>query len=398
MFDNYYYFVFDLNFIISKPDQMKFKYVLILFLLLNSITKAQEIKRFDTLFNYLKIKDDFNGNVLFAEKGNVVYQRSFGYANFATKTPLTENSVFELASLSKGFTSMGILILMQRGKLSLNDSLRVYFHDLPYKNITIRNLLTHTSGIPDYMEFFENHWDKSKIASNINVLSLFAQYKPPVHFVPGDRFEYSNTNYVLLAMIIEKVSGLSYEDFLQKNIFAPLNMDHTRVFNRMVSKKEHLANYAYSYIVDEKGQKPVLADSIKELNYVVYLDGIVGDGSVISTISDLFKWDRALYTNKLVQVSTLNEAFTPFKFNDGNESGYAFGWGVRYNDKSIGKCIYVLGSWAGYDNFLARFIDTDKTIIILRNVSNHNKVNGVYESYINILFDKPNRLPQINPQ
>ena len=361
---------------------------------MSSVLKAQTVSQnFDKLFNYLKDKDDFNGNVLFADKGKIVYQKSFGYANFTTKALLNENSMFVLASLSKQFTSMAILILSERGKLSLNDMVNQYFVGFPYTNVTIRNLLSHTSGIPDYRDLIEDHWDKSKIAYNKDVISLLVKYRPAAHFNAGDHFEYSNINYVLLTSIIEKVSGLSYAEFLKKNIFEPLGMTRTRVYNTRRADKEVIPNYAYGYIITKDG--PALPDSLKVFKYVIYRDGIVGAGGVNSTTVDLLKWDRALYTEKLVKASTLNKAFTPFKFKNGNEDGYGFGWALRLTDKSTGKCVYHLGSWVGYNTFISRFIDNDKTIIVLRNTTNHNKVDGIYEAYINILFAKPFELPKV---
>ncbi|OOQ58369.1 hypothetical protein BC343_11005 [Mucilaginibacter pedocola] len=352
-------------------------------------------QRFDSLFNYLKVNEDFNGNVLFAEKGKVVYKKCIGYANFKTKARLSENSMFELASLSKQFTAMGIMILMERGKLSYADTLGKFFKGFPYGNLTIRPLLNHTSGVPDYMDLFEKHWDKSKTAHNKDVIALLSKYHPAVSFKPGETFEYSNTGYALLASVIEKVSGQTYAEFLKQNIFMPLQMTRTRVYNTRRSKKEVIPNYAYGYIIDEKTKKPTLPDDMPDYQYVKYLDGITGDGTVNSTIIDLLKWDRALYTTKLVKAATLAEAFEPVKFANGGISGYGFGWGLRPDNPETGRETGHNGAWAGYDTHIGRYIDRDKTIIILRNITNQNEVSGVYEAYTDVLFGKPLVLPKI---
>ena len=161
----------------------------------------------------------FNGNVLVAEKGNIVLQRSYGYANYDDQRSLNDSSVFELASVSKQFTATGILLLKDRGQLQLSDSLRKYFPELPYHGITIQHMLTHTSGLPDYFWPLVEKWDRKKIAFNEDVIAFLAKEKMPLQFEPGKKWEYSNTAYMILASIIEKVSGQSFADFMAKNIF-----------------------------------------------------------------------------------------------------------------------------------------------------------------------------------
>lgn len=352
--------------------------------------------QYDSLFNYLKAKDDFNGNILIADKGKVVYQKSIGYAVFETKTLMNKNSLFNLASISKQFTSMAIMILIEQNKLSLDSKLDSCITQLSfYKNISIKNLLTHTSGLPDYEDLFAQHWDRTKAAHNKDVIELLAQYKPPVHFNSDENWEYSNTNYAILASIIEKVSGLTYAEFLKKNIFRPLHMTRSRVCTTRISNNDKAANQALGYLINDKIGRPVSQDSVKEREYVKYLDGIAGDGAVYSTVIDLLKWDRALYSTKLVSSRSLKKIFTPAILKNGNSTGYGFGWGIVTERPKTGKYVGHNGSWGGFDTHIDRFIDCDKTIIVLRNIQNQNNVSGLYDAYIDILFNNPFKLPKI---
>lgn len=339
----------------------------------------------DSLFSGLYNKQQFFGNVLIADKGNIIYQKSFGKANHASNADLNAESVFELASVSKQFTAMGIMLLKKQGKLNYEDSLRKFIPELPYHNITIRQLLNHTSGLPDYMQLFTMHWDSTKIATNSDMIDLLAKYKPSIHFVPGEKWEYSNTGYALLASIIEKASGKSFGDYLQKNIFHPLDMKRTLVYRRRYEKKT-IQNYALGYGYDRDKKQFVLPDSSKEVATLVFcLDGIVGDGTVNSTVNDLLKWDRALYTEKLISKEMMNEAFQPGTLNNGTKTSYGFGWAVE-ELKGAGKIVNHTGGWPGYTTYIERNIEKDKTIIILRN---HETSGEVKKKTRQILYDLP---------
>ncbi|GAA4326487.1 serine hydrolase [Mucilaginibacter gynuensis] len=361
--------------------------------------EGQSLKTgYDSLVNFLKAKDDFNGHILVADKGKIVYQRSLGYADIEHKRPLNNNTLFNLASLSKQFTATAIMILVEQHKLSLDSRLDSCLNELSfYKNIRIKDLLTHTSGLPDYEERFAAHWDRSHVAQNQDVIALLARYQPAVHFAAGENWAYSNTAYVLLASIIERVSGISYAEFLKRHIFRPLHMRRSRVFVTRITHHELLANSALGYVMDRKTRKAVSQDAVEDRQYVKYLDGIAGDGGVYSTAADLLQWDRALYTTKLISSHSLSQMFTPVKLNNGNSAGYGFGWGIVTGDTTTGKCVAHNGSWGGYDTHIARFIDRDKTLIVLRNVQNHNRASGVYEAYNAILFRQAWQLPTITP-
>jgi len=337
----------------------------------------------DSLFSGLYNKQQFFGNVLIADKGSIIYQKSFGKANHTSNADLNAESVFELASVSKQFTAMGIMLLKKQSKLNYEDSLRKFIPELPYYNITIRQLLNHTSGLPDYMQLFTIHWDRTKIATNSDVISLLAKYKPAIHFVPGEKWEYSNTGYALLAFIIEKTSGKSFGEYLQKNIFQPLNMKRTLIYRRRYEKKT-IPNYAFGYVYDRNKKQFALPDSVNETAGIVYcLDGIVGDGSVNATVNDLLIWDRALYTEKLISKEMMDEAFQPGTLNDGKKTNYGFGWAVE-EVKGAGKIVNHSGRWPEYNTYIERNIEKDKTIIILRN---HEAPGDVLKKTRQVLYD-----------
>ncbi|CAI9684212.1 beta-lactamase family protein [Elizabethkingia anophelis] len=360
------------------------KKVIILFIAVSSFVYGQKEKKLDSLFTSLYAAKEFNGNVLVAEKGKVIYEKSFGLANEKTQQKLDKNTVFELASVSKQFTAMGIVQLEKEGKLSYNDPLTKYFPELSfYKPITIDNLLHHTSGLPDYMSLFDKNWDKKKFATNKDVVEMLAKYKPELLFVPGDKYEYSNTGYALLGLIIEKVSKQSYGDYLNKKIFKPLGMANTRVY-RSRYKPEKISNYALGYVVDSLGNKKLLDDLGKEY-YTYYLDGIVGDGMVNSTTGDMLKWDRALYGDKLVNQKDKDLIFSSIVTKDNKDTRYGYGWAID-TKYPFGKIANHSGGWAGYITFIERDLDYDKTIIILQN-NDSEAASSPVKQLRNILYD-----------
>ncbi|HYF04457.1 MAG TPA: serine hydrolase [Patescibacteria group bacterium] len=362
----------------------------VFFLLISSSVLAQnKIQKIDSVLTSLHAAGKINGNFLIAEKGNIIYKKSFGVANEETRARIDENTIFELASVSKQFTAMAVALLKEKGKLSYDDEISKYLPQLDfYKGITIRNLVHHTGGLPDYMELMDSVWDKSKIATNKDILNVFAQHKPPVLFAPGAKFEYSNTGYALLASIIEKTSGQTFGDFLKTNIFEPLGMNSTFVHTRRFAPRA-ISNYAYGYVFDERNKRFVLPDSLEDYSIVMWLDGIVGDGTVNSTIGDMLKWDRALYNNTLASIATMDEIFTSGKLADGSETEYGFGWFVTtMND--FGKVANHSGGWPGYSTFIERHLDNDKTIIMMQN---HERSVLPAKSIRYLLYDKPIPVP-----
>jgi CubicO group peptidase (beta-lactamase class C family) len=219
----------------------------------------------------------------------------------------------------------------------------------------------------------KNWKQKKKIATNKNIIQIFAKHNPKVLFEPNKKWEYSNTGYALLASIIEKASGKSYSDFLKNEIFKPLNMSNTFVHRRRFKPKK-IKNYALGYVFSDSLKTNILPDDyIKNgTNKMVYsLDGIVGDGTVNSTIIDLLKWDRALYENKLISEKSKKEIITPSILNNKSVTQYGFGWVIQKNGV-YGNLINHSGGWPGYKTFIERQIENDKTIISLQNNDNDN--------------------------
>ena len=368
---------------------MKFKATLILILIVHlAFGQDKRVQRIDSLLNSLYLDGVFNGNILIAEKGKIIYNKSFGNANEKTKRELDENSIFDLASCSKQFTAMAIMMLDEKGKLKLDDDFSKYIPELSfYKNITIRNLLNHTSGLPEYDKLIDSLFDKSKIATNKDIISIFNKVQPKVLFEPNAKWEYCNTGYALLATIIERVSGLTYARFLDSAIFKPLGMNNTFVYCRRLSPKK-IENYAYGYVYVDSLKKCVLPDELKIAKYVTWLDGIVGDGGVNSTVIDLLKWDRALYTTKLISKESMNELFKPAILNDKSKTKYGLGWRLE-DTTDYGKVVWHGGGWPGYINFIRRHIDNDKTIIMLQNHWNLNDMIMPYDNIEKIIYNKP---------
>jgi CubicO group peptidase (beta-lactamase class C family) len=324
--------------------------------------------KLDTLYAELYDKGAFNGSVLIAEDGQIIFEKSYGLADEQTNRKLNDSTIFELASVSKQFTAMGIVQLKKDGKLSYQDDITKFVPELiDYNGITIQNLLNHTGGLPDYMELSDKNWDKSKIATNDDMLNIFKQIKPNKLFEPNEKWDYSNTGYLILATIIERASGQEFGLYLKDEIFEPLDMKNTFVYRRRFAPKE-IPNYANGYIYSDSLQRKILPDEIGKDFYVVYLDGIVGDGMINSNPQDLLKWDRALYKNKLINDKDRELIFSSVMTKDSSQTDYGFGWMID-STKTYGKVASHSGGWAGYISYIERDIDNDKTIIILQNNS-----------------------------
>src|ERR1043166_1275076 len=326
----------------------------------------------DSLMRALVEREQFNGSILVADHGRVIVQRGFGSADRKRDIAFTADTPVYLASLSKQFTAMAIMILAEHHKLSYDDTLSIYFQELPpyAQKITIRQLLNHTSGMPNYVSLGMEHAG----LTNADVINALTKKTQP-DFAAGDQFEYSNSNYVLLAAIIEKVSGQSYPQFLKQQIFAPLQMDHTFVYTK------HAANEPRAHGYNRFGDD----DDYDLLTY--------GEGGIYSTARDMFKWDRALYTEKLVKQSTLREAFTPGKLNDGQFTNYGFGWGIS---EVNGVPVYShAGRYGGFDTYIKRFPSEDSVIIFLTNHDFKN-MSAIGNALISVLHDQPYALPKLS--
>jgi CubicO group peptidase (beta-lactamase class C family) len=340
---------------------MKQRFLLILALYTSASLLAQNPVQ--EITNVLSKEKDFNGVVLYAENGKTQFLKSYGYRDYNNGQPLQSSDIFELASVSKQFTSMIIMMLQEEGKLQYNDPVEKYLV-IPYQGITIRHLLTHTSGLPDYQAIMDTHWNKQKVAGNNDILEYLNQYAPPKVFEPGTKYEYSNTGYVLLASIAEISSGKDFIELCRSRIFSPLNMHSTDI--RTLEKKASTLNFALGHIYFKESERYVRADSFPSSDYTIWLGNRKGPGRISSTAEDLLKWDQALYSTKLVKNGTLDQAFTPGTLNDGSSINYGFGWMIQTNVKGE-KVIWHSGDNPGYKTRIMRYLATKQTLIVLCN-------------------------------
>tara|TARA_B100001250_G_C19775176_1_gene779199 strand:- start:675 stop:1742 length:1068 start_codon:yes stop_codon:yes gene_type:complete len=336
-----------------------FKYISLLFIFIG-FTACTQDNEIEKIFNNA-VSQDFSGVILIASKGEIIYTGVNGKRDFENGIPLLSSDIFELASISKQFTAMMIMICKEKGLLSYDDLVEKYL-DIPYKGITIRNLLTHTSGLPDYQEIMDKYWDKSKVAGNIEILEYLNKYEPKILFSPGEEYKYSNTGYVLLGSIVEKVTDKDFVEMSKKWIFEPLKMGSTSI--RSNEEKKELNNLAFGHKKDSL-DRFVNANKFLSSDYTIWLGNRKGPGRVSSNVFDLLLWDQALYTEKLTSKKTMKEAFSPYSLNSKTLSHYGFGW--RLNKDSKNKIVSHSGSNPGYKTRIVRLLDKRKTIIILSN-------------------------------
>jgi len=349
-----------------------------------------------SLFNsYMKAQNSqygFNGNVLVSKNGYIIYQNSFGYADYSSKKPLDSNSVFDCGSIAKEFTAMGILLLKDRGMISYSDSLRKFFPQLPYSNVTIQQLLTHTSGMPDGFELIEKYFDHNKVATNVNLIALMGSKKPGLLFKPGENVMYSGTGFNLLASIIEKISGQSYETYMLEKVFKPLQMIHTKVATGSRSS-QNVPGYAYGYVYSDSLKKYSLATN-EQSGWTTYLAGITGEGMIVTTTGDLFKWDRALKNHTLLTETTQREMLSvqsQKKF-----PAVSFGYGMIVGKNEFGKYIFHNGYYPGYLSIHLRYTDDDVTVIVLSNNESH--ADFIADGLAAIALNKSIILPSVHKE
>ncbi|MDB5132531.1 MAG: Penicillin-binding protein 4* [Mucilaginibacter sp.] len=318
-------------------------------------------KRIDAFIEQLHKTRAFNGDVLVAKHGKIIYEKALGWADHLRRDSLKISSQFELASVSKTMTSTAILMLMERGKLRLDQNVKEFFPDFPYDGITIRLLLTHRSGLMNYVYFTDDlyraqHWNQRKGISNMEEMALIAKYKPHPFNKPDKRFLYNNSNFMVLGSIIEKVSGQSYADFMKQNVFKPAGMEHTAVYSKAAYDK-----IPVDVVGHDRGQwRYSVAQN--------FLDGPVGDKGIYSTVGDLYLFDRALRAGRLLKQATMDSAYVPR--NPIIHGHFSYGYGWRIFEAPGQQVIYHTGWWHGFRHIYLRDIKDDITIVMLSNLSN----------------------------
>ena len=301
-------------------------------------------------------RTNFNGAILVAKNGQVVFEDYRGIGDFRERTPITPSTPFHLASISKTFTGMEILKLWEQGRLSLDDSLQKYFPQLPYHGINVRMLLDHRSGLPNYLYFMDSIWDKKKKATNEDVLNFMIVHQPRADASPGRVFHYCNTNFMLLAMIIEKVTHQPFPKFMKDSVFTPLGMQNTYIFSA-VDTLNYIPTYA--------GNRPYPMD---------HTDCTYGDKNVYSTVRDLLQWDKALYQHTFISKGATDSAFTPHSNERPSMHNYGLAWHLYFNHGDT--LVYHNGKWHGSNTVFARFVQDTATIIVLGNRYNR----AIYQS------------------
>lgn len=321
---------------------------------------TKKASKLDTFFKKLHKVNGFNGAVLVSQYGKVIYKNAFGYASFSKKDSNTTQTQFQLASVSKQFTAVAIMQLHEKGLINYDDPVYKYIPNFPYDpSITIKSLLSHSSGIPNYVYCLDKIINKKVPLTNNQVVDLFARYKPGINYYPNSRFNYNNSNYALLAYIVEKLSGMNFREYAKRNLFAPAGMSKSFVYDP--AKPELVSSAAIGYTPKRRGFWQVPFD---------HLDGVVGDKGIYSTVEDLYKWDMALNSEKLVKLSTLNEAFLPaHSFKNLLTKNYGFGWRLQLLDDGTWLTFHT-GWWHGFKNYYMHNNRDNSSIIILQNVSN----------------------------
>lgn len=300
-------------------------------------------------------------------EGKIILAKGYGLANVEHQVPVKPETIFQSGSMGKQFTATAVMMLMEEGKLNLDDKISKYFSEVPpaWEKITVRHLLTHTSGMTDYPSGFDFRRDytEDELLQRIKAV--------PLAFQPGEKWSYSNLAYVTLGILIHKVSGQFYGDFLRDRVFTPLQMTTARI----ISEEDIVTNRASGY--------RIVKNELKNQNWVSPSLNTTADGALYLTVYDMIKWDAALDTEKLIKKSSLEQMWSPVKLNNGTTHPYGFGWALR--EIRGHRIIEHGGAWQGFKSQIARFVNDRLTIVVFANLANANQVRltmGVAAIYI----------------
>lgn len=349
---------------------------------LTSKEKEYYFNAINPLYKNMLVQKGFNGAILAAKNGDIVFEDYHGFANFKTKELINANTPFHLASISKTFTAMTTLRMMEQGKLALEDDVKKYLPTFPYTNVTVKDLLTHRSGLPNYIYFMEGGREvqyvrklnkrgrsilvrsavinKGKgfvgLATNNDVLDWMANKKPRIEALPNRVFKYCNTNYVLLALIVEKVTGMTFPKYMKDSVFTPLGMPNSFIFT-----PKDIPSYLPSYM----GSRPAPIEKF---------DCVFGDKCVYSTVRDMLQWDKALYEGSFVSNPSLELAFKGYSNEHKGEHNYGLGWRLLIEPNQT--IVYHNGWWHGNNTVFTRLVKDSATLIILGNRFNKSIYSG----------------------
>ncbi|HST13165.1 MAG TPA: serine hydrolase domain-containing protein [Terriglobales bacterium] len=319
---------------------------------LSSLAQAQSPDPVDTYIQSEMQKRHVPGLALLVIRdGKAIKQQGYGFANVELQVPVKPETIFQSGSMGKQFTATAIMMLVEENKLSLDDPLTKFFPDAPpaWKNVKVRHLLSHTGGFTDYPEKFDFRRDYTE-EELLKVVEAQA-----LAFPPGSTWKYSNLGYLTLGVLIHRVTGQFYGDFLHDRIFQPLGMN-----TRIISEADIIPNRAAGYRL-VKGE-------LKNQEWVSPMVNTTADGSLYFNILDLAKWDAALYTERLLKRSSLEQMWTPVKLNNGkpNSDHYGFGWFI--SEVGGHRVIEHTGAWQGFQTNISRYVDDKLTIVVLTNL------------------------------
>lgn len=330
--------------------------------------EATPEQRVDALVEEYGVRGDGPGvGVLVLDAKGVRLERCYGIANLAKRTPITSATTFELASVSKHFTGAALLLLVQRGKVAVGDDVRKHLPELPLYDaehpITVDHLSRHLSGLPDYFTWDVEPPAKKAWYTNADAIAELARRKDssPLESVPGEKYEYSNTGYMVLASLVERVSGLTFGAFLAKKFFEPFGMKTAWVHE---SPRVPTAATAIGYTREDEEWKatwvaPTAGTHEKQLT--------VGDGGVWASLDDMAAWDRGLRAGKYLKVETLLGALTPGKDHGGRRIPYAMGWELQYGEDDAVVTMSHSGKWDGFETYIGHDIARGLTVVVLSN-------------------------------
>lgn len=325
------------------------------------------IRQLDSFYR-IQVNGGFNGSVLVGFKGKILYERYFGYCDKKNNTLLCAQNPTQLASTSKPFTATAILWLYQNKYLNIDDPVKKYLKDFPYPGITITMLLNQRSGLPDYTKMGNKYWKSKDPMYNEDLLQILKTHQPRLNFTPNTRFDYSNTNYAMLARVLEEVTAMSYKRFMKEFIFEPLGMKSTFVYDpadRDLYSSTLTTSYKYNWTVHEETNE----------------DGIYGDKGIYSTVEDMYRWDQSFYKHVLLNEKTLKMAYKGYSYEKAGNKNYGLGWRMM-NLPDGYKVIYHNGWWHGNNTVFYRFVDDNFTIIVLG-----NKYNSKIYSQSKAIYD-----------
>ena len=332
-----------------------------LFIDMNKAMVAQRTQQADKVFTGLS-RNGLNGVVLYAEQGELVYEEAFGWRdlNKRHKDSIRIDDAFQLSSDSKMFTAEAVMLLKADGKLDYDDDIRKYIPEIPYAGVTIRHLLTHCSGLPRYDSMADEFWpDRKKPFSNEALIAMLAEKTPDPYDTPGGGYFYNNINYALLASVVERASGQHFEDFMRERIFEPCGMTHSYIY----SMRDDTAVSLYRP-VEVHGHDVYRSGPVKAQND--YLNGVMGDKIMFSTVEDLYRYNQALDQALLLPDSLQREAFMPGSPNWKNDENYGFGWRMS---KEHPDAYFHFGWWKGYRSLIVRDVAHRRFLAILTNTT-----------------------------